>query len=109
MATYTPDDLAGFEFKFLRSASGRFKNPEFLRSSLEVEETAGWTLVEKFDNQRIRLKRPLAARRGDAALSFDPYRTVVGLSEGQLGLMIGGIVLAVIAIVAIVLFLTLGR
>lgn len=103
MTGYTPEELAdGWEFKILRSATSPFKDPEFLRRTLEDEGRAGWVLVEKFDNSRLRLKRPAAARRGDAALGFDPYRTWVGMSDNQLGLLIMGIVFGALAIIAIV-------
>lgn len=106
MATYTSEDLAaGFEFKFLRSASGRFRDPDFLRQSLADEARAGWTLVEKFDNQRIRLKRPAAARLSDPALQFDPYRTSVGMSDTQLGLTIAGIVLLSVGLLLLLVFM----
>ncbi|MCG3124786.1 MAG: hypothetical protein GIKADHBN_03273 [Phycisphaerales bacterium] len=108
MTGYTATDLAdAWEFKILRSATGAFKKPEVLRSILEEEGRAGWVMIEKFDSQRVRLKRPAAARSGDSALGFDPYRTTVGISEGLLTLMIIGCTLAAAAIIiAIVLVAT---
>lgn len=98
MATYSAEDLdGGWEFKFLRSACGEFKHPEKLRAYLDEEARAGWTLVEKFDSGRLRLKRPVSARAKDGTLGFDAYRTSVGVSEGKLALMIVGIVLLVVA------------
>ena len=89
MTDYRPEDLAaGWEFKILRSATGSFKDPGFLRASLADEERAGWTMLEKFDNSRVRLRRPAAARANDASLGFDPYRTSVGISETRLALTI---------------------
>ncbi|HVP12114.1 MAG TPA: hypothetical protein VMV94_13120, partial [Phycisphaerae bacterium] len=56
----------------------------------------------KFDNSRIRLKRPAAARQNDDQCAFDPYRTSVGMSEGRLTvLVVGGIVGGLAAFVAI--------
>ena len=79
MTPYTSEELAqGWEFKIVRSATGAFKDPAMLRKLLDEEARAGWTLVEKFDNARLRLKRPAAARERDAKLDFDPYRTWVG-------------------------------
>src|SRR5258706_9884148 len=76
MTDYKPEDLAaGWEFKILRSATSRFKNPDFLRQTLADEARAGWAMLEKFDNSRVRMKRPVAARSGDARLGSDPYRT----------------------------------
>jgi hypothetical protein len=110
MATYTPEEIAdGWEFKILRSATGSFKKPEFLRQSLEAEAAAGWTLIEKFDNSRVRLKRPAAARQRDSALEFDPYRTSVGMSDGQLAIVVVAVMLGVVGLVLLVVLLATQR
>ena len=58
MTTYTTKDLdEGWEFKILRSNFAAFRNEDKLRAILEEEKRGGWILVEKFDDQRIRLKR----------------------------------------------------
>ncbi|MCI0588042.1 MAG: hypothetical protein L0323_14515 [Planctomycetes bacterium] len=100
MTDYAPRDLAeGWEFKILRSVTGTFRNPSRLREYLDEEAKAGWTLVEKFDNGRIRLKRPASARSSDAGLPFDPYRTTVGISEGRLAFFIVGGIISFFALV----------
>jgi hypothetical protein len=99
MPGYTASDLEQYEFKILRSATSAFRKPEELSRALEEESRAGWTLVEKFDNQRLRLKRPIAARAQDAGLGFDPYRTTFGMSEGRLAMVIVSTVVGVIAVV----------
>jgi hypothetical protein len=110
MATYTEKDLAeGWEFKILRSNTGVFQKPENLRKYLEEESRAGWVLVEKFDNKRLRLKRPASARQGDAALDFDPYRTQVGISDVRLVLLIVAIVVGGLLLLIGLLLLLLGR
>jgi hypothetical protein len=79
MTVYSPKDLAeGWEFKILR---GWFRKPENLRAVLEEEKRGGWVLVEKFDDNRIRLKRPAGIKvvEEDLASGYDPYRTTVGL------------------------------
>ena len=81
MTPYNARDLdEGWEFKILRSNFATFRNPEKLRAVLEQEKHGGWTLVEKFDDQRIRLKRPAGAKQaqGEFADGYDPYRTTVG-------------------------------
>ena len=104
MTAYTATDLAdGWEFKILRSATGAFKKPDVLRRFLEEEGRAGWVMIEKFDSQRVRLKRPAAAKSGDSALGFDPYRTTVGITEGGLTLIIVGCALAAAAIIIAVI------
>src|SRR5262245_35645114 len=85
MTVYSPADLTeGWEFKILRSATNAFRDPVRLRQALEEEGRAGWVMIEKFDNQRLRLKRPASSRAGDAALGFDPYRTAYGMSDVKL-------------------------
>ena len=106
MTGYTPQELAeGWEFKFVRSSTGAFKTPAFLRAVLDEEQRAGWTLVEKFDNGRIRLKRPASGRAKDSALGSDAYRTHVGMSELQLGLCIFGAVFAGLALIGTIVAL----
>src|SRR5262245_39212068 len=82
MTPYTADDLARYEFKFLRSNTAAFRSREKLEQALAEEAHAGWQLVEKFDSSRLRLKRPITARENDAKLSFDPYRTQFGMKQG---------------------------
>jgi hypothetical protein len=108
MAVYTPTDLAdGWEFKILRSATRLFRDPARMRAALDEEARAGWTFLEKFDDQRLRLKRPASAKAGDSALDFDPYRTQIGISDVRLGLTIMVCVLGgVAAVLAIIILLT---
>jgi hypothetical protein len=82
MTKYTDPDLKDdWEFKIVRSNTASFKNPEVLRRVCEEEVQAGWILLETFDNQRLRFKRPASARAGDSALvAYDPYRSNYGVS-----------------------------
>jgi hypothetical protein len=88
MTSYRAEEMEqGWEFKILRSATSSFKRPEVLARALAEESVAGWELVEKFDDSRVRLRRPQAARKRDMNLpaGADPYRTQHGISEGLLG------------------------
>jgi hypothetical protein len=106
MTTYTREDLTeGWEFKILRSMTSAFKNPERLRSVLEEESKAGWQLVEKFDDSRIRLKRPAGAKDYDTHLGFDPYRTYVGISQGRYVFWIIVISIGIPALIALAIYL----
>ena len=72
--------LVGWEFKILRSAQDSFRDPSALKQVLEEESMAGWILLEKLDDRRLRFKRPIAMReviRGEL-LPIDPYRTTYG-------------------------------
>ncbi|MEW6403088.1 MAG: hypothetical protein AB1649_14915 [Chloroflexota bacterium] len=91
MATYSREDLEGeWEFKIVRSVTGEFKKPEVFNRVRDEESLAGWVLVEKFDDQRLRFKRPVSAQRKDQTLPphVDPYRTQYGISEGVLAVWI---------------------
>lgn len=111
MVGYSERDLAeGWEFKFVRSATGAFRRPEYLRRVLEEEARSGWSLIEKFDNGRIRLKRPASARRMDAAGGIDPYRSHVGIRDAAMAMIIIGSIFGTMGVViAIVVTLTHHR
>jgi hypothetical protein len=92
MTKYTNEDLEqNWEFKIVRAYFPVFRKPEVFQSLLEEEALAGWELVEKLDDQRIRFKRRKQARRNDAALPFgiDPYRTQYGRNTNTTGIVIG--------------------
>ena len=67
--------LDGWEYKLLHSPRGRFKDPRGLADSLTMESAAGWMMLEKLDDKRLRLKRPVSAADHDFGLDFDPYRS----------------------------------
>jgi hypothetical protein len=105
MTAYSPEDLNdGWEFKIIRSSVAAFRDPQKLRAVLDEEAQAGWQFLEKFDDTRLRLKRPISARQLDGKLDFDAYRSYFGPSEaalavvvltGVLGAIVGLVILAV--------------
>jgi hypothetical protein len=108
MTKNTDADLQGdWEFKIVRSNLAGFRKPGVLQQVCAEEASAGWTMVEKFDNQRIRFKRPVSTRSGDAALEFDPYRTQYGTSSGAIdSIIVACALLVVLAIPILVILLT---
>jgi len=91
MTPYTREDVANdWEFKIVRANSEVFGNPAKLKKLQEEESRAGWVMVEKFDNHRVRFKRPLSARSNDSQLApgIDPYRVHYGLSPTRFGLLV---------------------
>jgi hypothetical protein len=106
MTQYTEDDLkSNWEFKIVRSETAAFRKPEILNQLIEEESRAGWVMLEKFDDSRVRFKRPRTARAKDAFLpdDVDPYRTqsggygaqrvaVIGLLLGFMFLLLGAAV-----------------
>jgi hypothetical protein len=92
MAQYTQDDLRDdWEFKIVRSETGAFRRPQVLERLVEEEAQAGWVMVEKFDDMRVRFKRSRSARASDAYLpqGVDPYRTHYGTSFARPALILG--------------------
>lgn len=104
MTSYEPRDLSeDWEFKILRSMTGAFKNPQRMREVLDEESRAGWVFVEKFDNGRIRLKRPASARQRDQFAEIDPYRTYVGYTEGQFVFVLLGCIFGTIIVLGVLI------
>ncbi|UCE24741.1 MAG: hypothetical protein JSU74_01440 [Candidatus Zixiibacteriota bacterium] len=94
MTGYNASDLEGWEFKIVRSNTRKFKNREAVRQLCEEEAPAGWEMLEKFDDSRIRFKRKIEHRTRDQHLQIDPYRSEVGIGQGQMvTLILGAIVL----------------
>jgi hypothetical protein len=99
MAGYTQGDLnSDWEFKIVRSESGAFRKPEILRKLIEEEARAGWVMLEKFDDRRVRFKRSHSARTRDALLppGVDAYRTRYGSPTAQYA-MLATLVLGLVA------------
>lgn len=69
------------EYKVLTSNTPAFSSREKMQRILEEEAQAGWRLVEKYDNFKIRVERDVSARENDANCPFDPYRTTVGVNS----------------------------
>lgn len=97
MAKYNSDDLNGWEFKIVRSGTGKFKNQEAIQKLCQEEARAGWEMLEKFDDYRIRFKRKTDMRSISSRQEIDPYRTYVGMNPNYVG--------PVIALVLIILFI----
>ncbi|MDH5606860.1 MAG: hypothetical protein OEY93_08235 [Anaerolineae bacterium] len=73
-------DLENWEFKIVRSYWNDFGNPQKLQVMLEEEGLAGWEMMEKLDDSRVRLRRRKEMQKRDMALppGIDPYRTQYG-------------------------------
>jgi hypothetical protein len=66
-----------WEYKIVRAKRPLFANPVTFAQLCREEALAGWILLEKFDDRRVRFRRPLHLRDelDLSALPFDPYRT----------------------------------
>jgi hypothetical protein len=76
---------------------------------LQEESIAGWELVEKLDDRRVRFKRTMDARRRDATLppGIDPYRSHYGNPSSRTLVLIGAaMVVALTAVFGLIVFST---
>jgi hypothetical protein len=54
---------------------------------LEDEALSGWVLVEKFDNNRLRLKREVGVHDDEMNPDIDPYRTTYGTNDARIAIL----------------------
>ena len=105
LTPYSQEELTdGWEFKILRASTGVFRKPTTLGRACVEEAVNGWILVEKFDDSRLRFKRPVSARHKPVLGDVDPYRTRFPVSDGARVAIIFAIALFVLLIVAVVDF-----
>lgn len=69
------------EFKIVQSQTPIFSDTAKMHEILAEEAAAGWQLLEKQDNYRIKLQRNISHRANDGNLKIDPYRSSVGVSS----------------------------
>lgn len=91
LTPYKNNDMDKWEFKIVRANTRKFKNADAVRRLCEEEAKAGWEMIEKFDDSRIRFKRRTDMRSQDPHLAIDPYRTHIGLTEGHIVLIVLGV------------------
>jgi hypothetical protein len=96
---FTEPKITEWEYKIVRAHSDLFRNPTNFMRLCEEESQAGWILLEKLDDRRVRFKRSVEIKdKIDVEqLSFDPYRCHYGHSNGAMNLL--GAIAAVTAMV----------
>jgi hypothetical protein len=107
MTEYTQDGSPGdWEFKIVRSDTAAFRKPEVLEKLVEEEARAGWAMLEKFDDSRVRFKRPRSARARDAFLpeGVDPYRTQYGAYSARQAMVVGVLLGVVFLMLGVAVF-----
>ena len=103
------DSSGQFEYKIIRSVTKAFRTPAFFQQTLQEEAQAGWQLVEKLDDGRVRLRRSIECRSNDTHLTQDPYRTNVGMGEVQLVFVILGSVIGTLLLIGLVVAFLVKR
>lgn len=101
-ATQPPTDqqMVGWEFKIVRASSDLFREQAVLQQLCQEEARAGWILLEKLDDRRIRFKRLIALRNvlDETQLPYDPYRSHYGASWTRFHLL-SAIAAAVVVVI----------
>ena len=92
------------EYKVMQAQTPLFSDTQKMHDVLAQEAKAGWRLLEKEDNYKIRLQRDISNRENDANLDFDAYRSTVGVSSV---LTYGATAVVTIAIVSVILYFAL--
>jgi hypothetical protein len=87
--------LTGWEYKIVRARRDLFADAAVFKQLCDEEAQAGWILLEKLDNRRVRFKRPIGMREviQTEFLSYDPYRCHYGPSSNWVN-WLGGIAAA---------------
>lgn len=98
------EHVMDIEYKVVQSQTPMFSDTAKMHQILVEEAKAGWQLLEKEDNYKIRLQRNISHRANDAKLGFDAYRTTVGVSSV---VTYGATALITLAIVSIILYLAI--
>ena len=92
------------EYKVVQAQTPLFSDTAKMHEILDQEARAGWQLLEKEDNYRIKLQRNISHRENDKNLDFDAYRSNVGVSSV---VTYGVTAVVTIAIVSVILYLAL--
>jgi len=73
--------MMDLEFKVLHSTTPLFTSSKKIDEIMAEESKAGWQLLEKLDNYKLRLQRNISHRSKDQDLGFDAYRSQVGVNN----------------------------
>ncbi len=87
------------EYKIIQSQTPMFTDTAKMHEVLEQEAKAGWRLLEKEDNYRLKLQRDISNRANDADLDFDAYRTTVGVSSTVTKGMTAILTMAIVSVI----------
>jgi hypothetical protein len=102
MTKYSTDDLDGWEFKIVRAYTRKFKSQDIIEKVRMEEARAGWELIEKFDDYRLRFKRRVEKRAMDKHLDIDPYRSQLATPRGMVVAVIVGILIILVGILVLI-------
>jgi len=92
------------EYKVIQSQTPLFADTAKMHEVLAQEARAGWQLLEKEDNYRIKVQRNISHRDKDSSLDFDAYRTSVGVPSV---VTYGATAVVTVLIVSVILYFAL--
>ena len=89
------------EYKTIQAQTPLFADSKKMRAVLDEEAKAGWQLLWKEDNYKMKLQRDVSHRENDKNLDFDAYRSSVGVSSV---VTYAGTALLTLGIVSVILY-----
>lgn len=92
------------EYKVVQASTPFFAKSQNIDAVMAEEAKAGWRLLEKCDNYKLRLQRDISHRANDKNLSTDAYRSQVGINN----LIVYGITAAITLAVVYTIFRIVG-
>jgi hypothetical protein len=92
------------EYKVIQATTPYFAKSQNIATVMSEEEKAGWRLLEKCDNYKLRLQRDISHRAKDKDLGIDPYRTQVGINNA----IVYGVTTVITLTVVYLIFLMVG-
>jgi len=76
-----PPSTPEWEYKIVRAGRDLFRNPTTFEQLCKEEAIAGWVMVEKLDDRRVRFRRPTDCQLpSETPPPIDPYRCYYGSS-----------------------------
>jgi len=107
MTPYSDSEMHKWEFKIVRCTGfTNFGNPEKFKEVVSDQAKYGWVLLEKFDNYRLRFKRPITEREKDASRPGDPYRSYYGPSLATIVWITLAITFGFIILIMLIVFVS---
>lgn len=92
------------EYKTIQCHTPIFADTNKMHKVLAEEAEAGWQLLAKEDNHKIKVQRDITHRENDKNLDFDAYRSTIGVSSIVTYV---GTTLLTLAIVSVILYFSI--
>lgn len=85
------ENSGDWEYKIVRAQRDLFRNPKIFEKLCKEEAIAGWVMIEKLDDRRVRFRRPhnYQFSPSETISAIDPYRCFYGSTFDFASLLTG--------------------